>query len=308
MKKMFNAQRLQYFQQVVVSGSVRAAADVLGVDPSSVSRSIALLEDESGLRLLQRKGRGVEPTETGKLLASYARQQMALLDGFYSELNQIHSAQRGHINIGVGEGMLDMYFHPVITNYLREHSNISLNLTVGSVAQNSADLLEERIDIALLYTPFNDVRFRVHGSRPTHPIQAIVHKHHPLARIRRPLNLVDLAPYAGATLHEHFGLSQYIKAAELSEQIALRNVLTTSSYRALWHFANANLGYTLCSGVFAAVYKMADVVVLPLANPLFNRCSIGIVTRAGKHLSAAEHALLNHLVNHMEQAQAGGVS
>lgn len=304
MKKMFNAQRLQYFQQVVVSGSVRAAADVLGVDPSSVSRAVALLENESGLRLLQRKGRGVAPTEAGKLLASYARQQMELLDGFYGDLNQMNNAQRGHIDIGIGEGMLDMYFHPVMTRYMRRHPDMTLNVTVGSVEQNSADLLADTIDIAVLYTPYNDIRFRVHATRPAQPIQAVVHKDHPLARIQHPLTLTDLAPYAGATLHEHFGLSQYIKAAQLGEQVALKNVLTTSSYRALWHFSNAKLGYALCSGLFADLYDMPDVVMLPMANPIFNRCNIAIVTRSGKHLSAPVRSLLEHLVAHMEQNPA----
>lgn len=295
MKKMFNAQRLQYFQQVVVSGSVRAAADILGVDPSSVSRAVALLEDESGLQLLQRKGRGITPTETGKLLAGYARQQMELLDQFYGELNQINNAQQGHINIGVGEGMLDIFFSPFITDFMRMYPHITINLTVGSIEQNSSDLLEDQIDIALWYSPFNDVRFRLHGSRPSSPIQTIVHKDHPLAKLDRPLVLADLQQYPGATLHEHFGLRQYIKAAEISEQVSLKNVLTTSSYRVLWHFANDGLGYILCPSVFATWYNMPDLVVLPMRNPVFNQCSIAIVTRAGRHLSPAAISLLAHL-------------
>ena len=301
MKKMFNAQRLTYFQQVVMSGSVRAAADILGVDPSSISRSIALLEEESGLRLLQRQGRGVVPTETGKLLAAYARQQMELLDNFYGELDQLQQGQRGQINIGVGEGMLDMFFYPVITDYMRSHSHITLNLVVGSSEQNASELLDDRIDIALLYSPFNDVRFRVHGNRPASPIQAITHKNHPLTQIRRPLLLSDLAPYPGAALHQNFGLSQYIKAAELSEQVVLNNVLTTSSYRALWHFANAGLGYTLCSSLFSSLYHMPDVVELPMANPILNRCNIAIITRSGRHLPTAAISLLEHLIRYLQQ-------
>lgn len=47
------ARLARYFMQVLDSGSVRGAADILGVDPSVVSRAIGLLE---------RRGRGVQPT------------------------------------------------------------------------------------------------------------------------------------------------------------------------------------------------------------------------------------------------------
>lgn len=295
MHKMLNAQRLQYFHQVVISGSVRGAADTLKVDPSSISRSIALLEKETGLLLLERRGRGVVPTETGKLLASYARRQQEVLENFYDEVKQTVNAERGHIDLCLGEGMLDMFFYPLITDYMRAHPHITLNLTVASVEQNVRNVVEDKADIGLLYSSFNDVRLRQHGTRPSVPIQVIVHKHHPLAALDRPVMLVDLVQYAGATLHEHFGLRQYIRAAELSEQVQLRNVLTTSSFRALWQFANAGLGYTVCGTSFATWFNMPDLLALPMANPIFNQSTIAIVTRAGRHLPAAGNSLLQYL-------------
>src|SRR5690554_3843209 len=111
MRTIPNAQRLQYFLQVTVTGSVRGASEVLGVDPSSISRAISQLEKELGLHLLERKGRGVIPTETGRMLARYARRQTELLESFHDELRQSKDAARGHVNVGLGEGMLDMLFH-----------------------------------------------------------------------------------------------------------------------------------------------------------------------------------------------------
>lgn len=296
---MFNPQRLQYFHQVVLSGSVRAAADILQVDPSSISRSVALLEKETGFRLLERRGRGVVPTEVGKLLASYAKRQMVLLDTFLDEVQQTKDAERGHVDLCLGEGMLDMFFYPLITDYMRAHPDITLSLTVASAEQNVCDLVEDKADIGLLYSSFSDVRLRQHGARPSTPIQTIVHKNHPLAAIDRPLMLADLAQYAGATLHEHFGLRQYIRAAEISEQVQLRNVLTTSSYRALWQFANAGLGYTVCGTSFATWFNMPELLALPMANPIFNQSTIAIVTRVGRHLPAASSSLLRHLITHI---------
>lgn len=301
MRKIPNAQRLQYFLQVSVTGSVRGASEILGVDPSSISRAISQLEKEMGLRLLERKGRGVTPTETGKTLARYARRQTDLLEEFYDELRESKNATRGHVEVGLGEGMLNMLFYPAITNYMRDNPHITLNLIVSSVKQHISDLVEDKLDIGLLYGPPSDVRLRQHINFPTTPIQTIVHKDHPLTRINRPLLLADLAAYNGATLHPSFGLHRYIRAAEISEQTQLKYSLFTSSYRALWQYANAGLGYTLCGTSFDAWFNMPELVALPMNNPIFNQSSLIIVTRAGRHLSPAARSLLQHIMRYILQ-------
>ena len=72
MDEMLDARRLHYFMQVLESGSVRGAADALGMDPSALSRAISTLERECGVRLFQRHGRGVAATDAGQLLGSPA--------------------------------------------------------------------------------------------------------------------------------------------------------------------------------------------------------------------------------------------
>ncbi|HYG42069.1 MAG TPA: LysR family transcriptional regulator [Bordetella sp.] len=302
MQRMFNAQRLQYFLQVTISGSLRSAAETLDVDPSSISRAIAQLERETGLRLLERKGRGVVPSEAGNMLARYARRQLDILEDFHSELRQSRDATRGHIGVGLGEGMLHIFFHPIITDYMRDHPNITLDLAVSSVDQNVCNIVEDKVDIAMLYHGFNDVRLRHHFSMACSPIQTIVHKSHALAAVGRPLMLKDLSAYKGAALHENFGLRQYVRAAEISEQVQLKHVLTTSSFRALWQFAQAGLGYTLCPASFSTWFNMPDLVALPMGNPIFNQGGITIVTRAGRHISAAAASLLKYLAARIPQS------
>src|SRR5437773_741046 len=55
--------RVRYLYESAVTGSVRAAADKIELNPSVVSRQIAKLEDELAIPLLERHGRGVKPTE-----------------------------------------------------------------------------------------------------------------------------------------------------------------------------------------------------------------------------------------------------
>src|SRR5690625_5837751 len=69
----------------------------------------------------------------------------------------------------------------------------------------------------------------------------------------------------------------------------------TLSSRALWQYAYAGLGYLSCGTSFVHTYQLPDLVLLPMANQIFNFCGIGTVTRQGKYLSSAAVALLEHL-------------
>ena len=73
----FHDSRARYLYEAVHCGSVRSAADKLGIVPSAVSRQIALLEKELGSALLERQRNGVVPTAAGQLLLDYYRQHQA---------------------------------------------------------------------------------------------------------------------------------------------------------------------------------------------------------------------------------------
>ena len=298
MQELFDSRRVHYFRQIVASGSVRAAAAQLGVEPSAVSRAVSLLEKECGMTLLERRGRGVVPTDAGRLLATYARRQLDVQATFYAEVDNLRHASRGHVDMVLGEGMLDLFFQPLIADFVRGHPQVTLAVHVASTAGSVDLILEDGAHIGLVFQPPHDVRLRSHHSTPSAPIQAIVHRNHPLARISRPLQLSDLLDYPGAAMMESFGVRQHVQAAEVSEQVQLRNVVTTSSFKLLWQFAETGLGYALttASAPFASRIGMPDVVALPMANPILNRGSTQVMTRAGRHLSPAVNALLAHLV------------
>ncbi|MFX5464859.1 LysR family transcriptional regulator, partial [Acinetobacter baumannii] len=73
-----------------------------------VSRAVAKLEQDLGVTLLERRGRGVVATDAGRLLALFARRQQDLSDTFLAEINNLKNAQRGHVELVFGEGFVDL--------------------------------------------------------------------------------------------------------------------------------------------------------------------------------------------------------
>ncbi len=75
-----NLNRAATFVRVVEAGSFTAAAGALGLPPSSVSRSVAKLEDDLGVTLLERTTRKLALTDAGRAYFERAREAVAGLD------------------------------------------------------------------------------------------------------------------------------------------------------------------------------------------------------------------------------------
>jgi molybdenum-dependent DNA-binding transcriptional regulator ModE len=71
--------RLRVLLELARCGTIAAAAEALFLTPSAISQQIAQLEDEAGVKLTERIGRGVKLTAAGHALAGYAERVMAVL-------------------------------------------------------------------------------------------------------------------------------------------------------------------------------------------------------------------------------------
>ena len=81
---MMDLQRLRIYRAVVAAGSIQGAAANLGYTPSAVSQQVAALSRETGLALIGKAGRGIEPTDAGLELVQAADTLTA--EGFATDL------------------------------------------------------------------------------------------------------------------------------------------------------------------------------------------------------------------------------
>jgi Transcriptional regulator len=291
-----DTRRVRYFIQVLDSGSVRGAAEVLDMDPSAVSRAIGILENDCGTRLLERHGRGVVATEAGLLLAAYARSQHEQKLQMLAELDSIQKVTRGHVDIVAGEGFIESLMRRSLSSFMQANPGITVNLDVGSTDEIVRRVIDGSAHIGIVFEPPKDARLHTHYTHPQ-PIQAQVLESHPLAKFTGPLDLQDLLPYPGATLHRTFGVRQHIEAAEVSEGVRLRSILTTSSFTALGYFVAAGLGYALFTRMTNwPQLAHARLVAVPMKNPLLSHGKAHIVSRQGRVLSPAAARLMRQIM------------
>lgn len=92
---MLDVHRLRVLRSVVSTGSVSGAATLLGYTPSAVSQHLSALSRETGLTLVDRVGRGIEPTAAGRTLATASDQVLGALSGVQGIVDDLRAGRSG---------------------------------------------------------------------------------------------------------------------------------------------------------------------------------------------------------------------
>lgn len=138
--------KVAVFLRVVESQSFTAAAIALGVPKSTVSRSVAQLEEALGVRLLQRTTRKLSLTDAG--VTYYERSSRALADlaEASAAVSDMQGTPRGTVRVtapvDLGLGVLG----EIIVRFVRRYPGIRVDLDLSA---RTVDLVAEGFDLAL---------------------------------------------------------------------------------------------------------------------------------------------------------------
>jgi DNA-binding transcriptional LysR family regulator len=104
---------------VVAAGTLTAAADELGFTVSAVSQQLSTLEGQAGIALYERVGRGVRPTDAGRLLAERADEILDRVARAEADLADLRSGRTGRVRVltfhSAGETLLPQAIAAVST-------------------------------------------------------------------------------------------------------------------------------------------------------------------------------------------------
>jgi DNA-binding transcriptional LysR family regulator len=138
--------RAAVFVRVVDEGGFSAAARALRLPKSSVSRSVALLEEELGARLLQRSTRKVHLTEAGTAFYDRASRGLAGVEEAAAAVADLQGSLRGSVRITAPVDAGVWLLAPVVARFVALHPAVHVDVVLtGRVV----DLVAEGIDFAL---------------------------------------------------------------------------------------------------------------------------------------------------------------
>lgn len=145
--------QLEYFVAVAEQGSFSRAAATLNLAQPSVSRQIALLEEELGQRLLERTGRGVTPTPAGHALLAHARVMLNAARQAVSDLKEMHTEPVGRVVVGLPNRVAMGLSVPLIREFRQRYPNALLSVVEGLSLSLRDAMITGRIDLGLLFDP-----------------------------------------------------------------------------------------------------------------------------------------------------------
>jgi DNA-binding transcriptional LysR family regulator len=134
------------FVRVVELESFTAAADQLGLPKSSVSRTVSRLEEDLGVRLLQRTTRTLHLTDAGHAYFERARVALTGLEEAASVVTDMGTVPRGIVRVTAPNDLGVLNLAHIVTRFARKFPLVHIELSLTS---RFVDLVAEGFDIAV---------------------------------------------------------------------------------------------------------------------------------------------------------------
>lgn len=150
---------LHYFLMVAKLGNVTKAAKSLHITQPTLSRQIADLESEMGIKLFDRSNRHLVLTKAGTVFQQRAKMILDLIAQTEVEVKQENDELTGTIHIGCVESSASMFVMKIVKQMQKLYPNVKFDIYTGN-----GDTLRERIDqgfldCALLIEPVETAKY-----------------------------------------------------------------------------------------------------------------------------------------------------
>ncbi|MEH6739735.1 MAG: LysR family transcriptional regulator [Sulfitobacter sp.] len=282
------------FRAAINAGSVRAAAEQMGLEPSTVSRNIAALEKVMATTLIERGRHGVRSTDAGSLLLSYLKRREGELDLLRSELDALANMTRGKVVIAVGEGFVGDFFDSALASFSTQFPDISFSVNVGSTDYVMQQVISEQAHLGVAYNVVKDPGIRVE-SAVSQPLIALVRRGGIYDR-ETPLDIAALSKIPCAIPPKTFGIGAMIAAVEAKYAVRLRGCVETGSIAALKAFVRNDMGCTILPR-FVVETELSDgtLSAYKIASDVFSNGVSSLIRKEGRKLPQAASLLLTQL-------------
>lgn len=137
---------MQVFIAIVDSGSITAAADVLGQTVSAASRTMSRLEEKLQTTLMRRTTRRLELTEEGRAYLEQARKIVAAVEESEELMSLRRNQPAGRLRVDAASPFMLHVIAPLVPGYRKRYPQVELELNSN---EGNIDLLERRTDLAI---------------------------------------------------------------------------------------------------------------------------------------------------------------
>lgn len=156
------------FREVALRRSFSRAAIALGMSKASVSKRVAELEANCGVRLLNRSTRSLSLTDAGEVLLERSVQLVENAERTLADLQEFAIKPQGRLRMTAPSGLANEWLTGVLIDFMDQHPDVSISI---DFTNRDVDLVEEGVDIALQGGRIEDLNLIV---RRLAPVQTVL--------------------------------------------------------------------------------------------------------------------------------------
>ncbi len=153
--------QLKALVQVADAGSIRAAARVMHLSQSALTKALRELEEDVGAELLTRSYRGIDFTPAGRALLVRARLALATLDKAREEVRLLRGGAGARIAVALTPMVAASVLPRVLAEFRRVQPDAELRLEEGLLTNVLPGLVEGRLDFAVALANPGDLPYEI---------------------------------------------------------------------------------------------------------------------------------------------------
>jgi len=150
---MINYKHLHYFWMVAREGSIARACDRLHLTPQTVSGQLALLEENLGVKLFERVGRKLEPSDIGRLVLSYADEIFSLGNELEDSVRNLPEQQRIVFRIGIADVVPKSITYRLVAPAMQLPTPVRIICRENTIETLLAELAVHHVDLVIADGP-----------------------------------------------------------------------------------------------------------------------------------------------------------
>lgn len=284
-----NLKRLEYFCQLAAVGNFTRAALKIGIAQPALTIAIQKLEQEVGLKLINRAEKNALLTAEGEVLNKRAIQLLSQVKQVELELEDLKNLGQGAIRFGVSAMMGSYYFPKVLTEFKQKYPKIKIQLVDQGTAALEKMLLNGELDLALIRGDLENPQLR-YTELINEEIVAGMASSHELAT-ERTISLAQFCQQPLVLFHEGYFLREVVSQYSKKHHVDLDIRMETNLIELQKSLVRNEVGITTClSRILQNDQQMTSIAFEPKIE-----FKLSLAWKKNHSLSNASKAFIRYL-------------
>lgn len=247
-------------------GSLSKAADRLNIVQPALSRQVRMLEEELGVALFERHGRGMAVTPIGEEVLEHAVRVLAEMDAIRHAATKGRASYKGLMRIGTTPTVGDIITLPLMQRVREEHPDLNLRFSAAFTGHLLDWLQRGELDIVVSYDPPRSRALKVE------PVLVeelyLVTAPDPEIRLDRPVRFAELAGRDFVLPSPRHGLRTIFDTCAAKASLTVNTVVEAETMHTMLDLTRAGYGATIMPlPPLHGYLKEGSISVAPLIDP-----------------------------------------